>query len=176
MSKTWEYERAHIATVASKSGVTRVAVAAFPCALVGEVPNEPPNGEVENPEDEVWIEEEEEEKEKGEAKVGEEEKGVAIEGEEERGCRGTTPRATSSSNSFELLITAHIVLTKSEPNEMALMIEWVWVAEDAVVTWEGKRAGEVTKSTKRERAERPAEAMAEKGGEEVGACNGTGRT
>jgi hypothetical protein len=137
---------------------------------VGEVPKDGPKGEGEE--------------EKGDTKVGEEENGVAIAGEKEEeaeeeedagGWRGPTPRATSSSNSRELLITAHMVRTKSEPSEIALIMEWVWLVE-AEVIWEGKRRGEVKRSTKRDSAERPAEAMEEKGSEGLGVWSGMAGT
>lgn len=150
--------------VASKSCVEGAEACAAPCELVGDVPK----GEAENPneeDEEAPKEEENGEEENGAAKVGEAEKGAGVGGV--GAARGPRPRATSSSNSFELLITLHIVRTKSDPSEIALMSACVWLA-DAEVTWGGKRVGEVTRSTKRESAERPAEAMEEKGCVPVG--------
>jgi hypothetical protein len=156
--------------------------------MVGEVPKGDPNDVDGEEEKGVEPEEKDVEEEKGVAKVGDEENGAAEKGEEEeeegigveveveeeeRGGRGVMPLATRSANSSELLITAHTVRTKLEPREMELMNAWVWEEveeEEDEERWDGKRVGEVTRSTKRERDERPVEAMEENGrGEAAGA-------
>lgn len=185
--KTCEYDRAHIATVVSKSKEDREGREEEEDEDDDEGVEKEREGEEEDEKEEKeekGVEEDDEERggfekeekdedPKGDANVGEEPNGVEIEEDEEDkeddDAEEDTPLATKSENSFELLKTAHIVVTNEDPRETELMIECVWEVE---VICGGKREGEVIKSTKREREERPGGAREEKGrgeeGEEVG--------
>lgn len=127
--KTCEYDLAHIATVASNSDDEREEIEEIEEA---EEERGAPKDDVDDEEkDEKGEGEDDEEgkEEKAEANVGEEPKGEEIEEEEEDKIEEEeeeeeeAPLATKSENSFELLNTAHIVLTKEDPRETELIIE-----------------------------------------------------